>query len=495
MADCFKYGGIDSTFHGSKVPRGCSKMQAELHFKSAFDLAAMIRSRELKPSELMEATINRIEALNPKYNAFCSLCAEQAMDEARELDEKIARKEPLGPLAGLPLGVKDLEGVAGMRTTFGSRPFKDNVAREDSIQVARLKAAGAIVIGKTNTPEFGFTPFTKNLLFGVTRNPWNPERTPGGSSGGSSAALAAGMVPLTTGSDWGGSIRIPACYTGCVGHKPTQGLIPARSRLGMTAWVDFAMVGPITRTVRDAATYMDAVVGYHPDDPSSLPHPGISYRATLERLPKKLRIAFHPDFGHVVQHDFLREVEKAVSAFNDMGYEVTVLHDEVPEIADAWRTIGAFQTLSDLGGYIDQYRNDFGRAFLANMENAKKITWREYGDAYRVRTRFNQWVTGVFERFDLLLTPTVAVEPYAAGGPPPREIDGHPVNDIMHTILFTHPFNMSGHPAISVRAGFTDSGLPCGLQIVAQRHRDALVMQAAYAYEQARPWNDKWPRL
>ncbi|MGH7935228.1 MAG: amidase [Candidatus Binataceae bacterium] len=466
---------------------------AELSFKSAFDLAAMIRRRELKASELMEASIRRIETLNPKFNAFCSLRADEAMTEARALDEKIARKEEIGPLAGLPLGVKDLEGVAGMATTFGSKPFKDNIAREDSIQVARLEAAGAIVIGKTNTPEFGFTPFTKNLLFGVTRNPWNPERTSGGSSGGSSAAIAAGMVPLATGSDWGGSIRIPACHTGAFGHKPTQGLIPSRSRIGMTSWVDFAMVGPITRTVRDAATYMDAVVGYHPSDASSMPHPGISYLSILERMPKHLRIAFHPDFGHIVQRDVLREVEKATSAFKDLGYEVTMLNESVPEVAEAWRTIGAFQTLSDLGGYIDKHRGDFGRAFLANMENATKITWREYGEAYRTRTRFNEWARGVFERFDLLLTPTVSTEAYAAAGPPPREIDGHPLSGLMDTIVFTYPFNFSGHPAATVRAGMTESGLPCGLQIVAERHRDELVFQAAHAYEQARPWNERWP--
>src|ERR1700736_1703347 len=204
---------------------------AELHWMSAFDLAGMIRRRELKPSELVAASLSRIEALNPKFNAFCALRAEEAMAEARALDEKIARREETGPLAGLPLGVKDLEGVAGMATTFGSVPFKNNIAKEDSIQVARLKAAGAIVVGKTNTPEFGFMAFTKNLLFGVSRNPWRLERTPGGSSGGSSAAISSGMVSLATASDWGGSIRIPACYTGAFGIKPTQGLIPAGPRL------------------------------------------------------------------------------------------------------------------------------------------------------------------------------------------------------------------------------------------------------------------------
>jgi aspartyl-tRNA(Asn)/glutamyl-tRNA(Gln) amidotransferase subunit A len=466
---------------------------AELHWMSAFDLAGMIRRRELKPSELVAASLSRIEALNPKFNAFCALRAEGAMAEARALDEKIARREETGILAGLPLGVKDLEGVAGMATTFGSVPFKDNIAKEDSIQVGRLRAAGAIVIGKTNTPEFGFTPFTKNLLFGRTRNPWNPERTPGGSSGGSSAALAAGMVPLTTGSDWGGSIRIPASFTGSFGLKPSQGRIPVGARLGMTAWADFSVVGPITRTVRDAAMYMDAVAGYHPSDASSLPHPGIAYRAVLEHLPKHLHVALHPDLGYAVQSDVLREVEKAANAFKDIGHEITILEEAVPRVAEAWLRIGSPQTLANLGRYIEGHRNEFGRAFLANMEGAAKITWLDYGDAWRVRTEFNEWTRRIFARFDLLLTPTCAVEAFAAGGPPPAEINGRPLTGPMAYIPFTFPFNMSGHPAASVRAGMTDSGLPCGMQIIAERHRDDLVLQAAYAYEQARPWNDKWP--
>jgi aspartyl-tRNA(Asn)/glutamyl-tRNA(Gln) amidotransferase subunit A len=468
---------------------------AELHWKSAFDLAAMIRRRELKPSELIAATIARIESLNPTLNAFCALRADEAMAEARSLEEQIARREEIGPLAGLPLGVKDLEDVAGMATTFGSIPFKNNIARDDSIQVARLKAAGAIVIGKTNTPEFGFMAFTKNLLFGVTRNPWNLERTPGGSSGGSSAAIASGVVSLTTASDWGGSIRIPACYTGSFGLKPTQGLIPIRPRLGMTPWADFSMVGPITRTVRDAAMYMDAVVGYHPADASSLPHPGISFRAMLERMPKKMRIAFHPDFGHPMQPDVRRQVETAAMVFKELGHDVNVLEEPVIETCYAWRTIGAGQTLADLGPYLEGHREEFGRAFLASVESGSKVRWRDYGEAYRIRTQFNEWVRGIFERFDLLLTPTLPTEAFSAAGPPPGKIDGQPLRDVMEALIFTYPFNFSGHPAASVRAGLTTSGLPCGLQIVAERHRDDLVMQAAYAYEQARPWNHRWPEI
>ena len=468
---------------------------AELHWMPAHELAAMMRRRELKPSELMAATIARIEALNPKFNAFCAMRSEAAMAEARAMDERIARGEGVGPLAGLPLGVKDLEDVAGMATTFGSAPFKNNLATEDSIEVARLRAAGAIVIGKTNTPEFGHTAFTRNLLFGVSRNPWNPDRTPGGSSGGSSAAIASGMVPLATASDWGGSIRIPACYTGAFGIKSTQGLIPARARLGMTQWVDFAVVGPITRTVRDSALYLDATVGYHPSDPSSLPHPGHSFTTTLEKLPRRLKVAFHPDFGRPIGADVRHEVERAAAAFKEMGHELTVLEEPVIETSYAWRTIGAFQSLADLGGYIAGHENEFGRSFIAGVSAAAQITARDYGDAYRIRTQFNEWMRGVFERFDLLLTPMLPTVAFNASGPPPKEIDGTPLDDVMQSLTFSYPFNFSGHPAASVRAGFGAHGLPCGLQIVAERHRDDLVMQAAYAYEQARPWNNRWPNV
>jgi aspartyl-tRNA(Asn)/glutamyl-tRNA(Gln) amidotransferase subunit A len=467
----------------------------ELHWRPAYELVAMMRRRELKPSELMAATVARIEALNPRLNAFCATRFDEAMAEARLLDEKIALGTATGSLAGLPLGVKDLEDVAGMVTTFGSAPFKDNRAQADSVEVARLKAAGAIVVGKTNTPEFGHTAFTRNLLFGASRNPWNLERTPGGSSGGSSAAIASGMTPLATASDWGGSIRIPAAYTGSFGLKPTQGLIPVGPRLGMTQWVDLAVVGPITRTVRDAAMYLDAVVGYHPSDSSSLPHPGISYCGVLEQRPHGLRIGFHPDFGHAVDSEVRHATTAAAMTFKDLGHQVTILDEPVIETAQAWRTIGGPQTFAALSPYLEGHREDYGRTFLANVENAAKIAWRDYGAAYRVRTRFNDWLGEIFARFDLLLTPTLPTTAFAAAGPPPALIDGHPVDDVMHALVFTYPFNFSGHPAASVRAGITSEGLPCGLQIVAERHRDDLVMQAAYAFERARPWNERWPAL
>ncbi|MGO9603009.1 MAG: amidase [Candidatus Binataceae bacterium] len=468
---------------------------SELYWKPAYELAAMIRRRELKAAELMTATIARLEKVNPKVNAFVALRADQAMDEARAIDEKIARREEVGPLAGLPFGVKDLEDAAGLPTTFGSKPFRNNIPAADSVQVSRLKAAGAIVLGKTNAPEFGYTAFTKNVLFGPTRNPWNLERTPGGSSGGSSAAISSGIVPLATGSDGGGSVRIPACYVGCFGIKSSNGRIPSEATLRMLQWNDTSVLGPLTRTVRDAATYLDAVVGYHPADPNSLPHPGISYAAMLDRLPKKLRIAFHPDFGAIVQSDVAREVAKAVDVFKGLGHEVTVIEDRVPDVGRDWQRVGATQGYAMLHDMVEKHREDFGRAYLSGLEAAARITWKHYGAAYRHREELNEWCQRIFERYDLLLTPTLPTEAFPAKGPMPTEINGKPLRDPMDAVAFTFPFNMSGHPASSVRAGLTDAGLPAGLQIVAERYREDLVLQASYAYEQARPWNDKWPEI
>ena len=468
---------------------------AELYWKPAHELAAMIRRRELKASELMEQTLTRIEQTNPKLNAFCALRADDALKDARAVDEKIARREDVGPLAGLPLGVKDLEDAAGLATTFGSKPFRNNLPAEDSVQVARLKAAGAIVVGKTNAPEFGYTAFTKNLLFGATRNPWNLERTPGGSSGGSSAAIAGGVIPIATGSDGGGSVRIPACYVGCYGLKPTKGRIPHGATLGMDQWNDTSVFGPLTRTVRDAAMYMDAVVGYHASDPDSVPHPGISYQAILERLPKNLRIAFHPDFGQLVQRDVMREVAAAASVFKDLGHDVTTIDDPVPDTGRSWMQLGATQSYAMLHEWLEKDRGDFGRAFASGTEAATRISWKHYGAAYRRRAEFNEWCRRIFDRFDLLLTPTLPTEAFPARGPMPSEIDGAPLKDALGAVVFTYPFNLSGHPGASVRAGLTDAGLPCGLQIVAERYREDLVLQASYAYEQARPWNANWPAI
>jgi len=467
----------------------------DLNFITAIELNALIRKREIKPSEAVAHAIARVEALNRSLGAFCAMRADKAMAEARAMDERVARREPIGPLAGVPIAVKDLEDVAQMATTYGSRAFRDNLASADSIEVARLRAAGAIVIGKTNTPEFGHNAFTRNLLFGLTRNPWNPERTPGGSSGGSAAAVASGMVSIATASDAGGSIRLPAAYTGCVGLKPSHGRIPAGPRMGMESFNGIASLGPIARSVADAALFLDLTCGYHPDDPDSLPHPGFSYLATLERLPARLRVGFHPDFGHAVEREVEHLARNAAEAFREFGCVVEEIEESVPKTAAAWTTVRAAQLLAQLADVIPRHRADMNRSFVAYTEAAANIGWREYGEAQRARARFNSWMRAIFERYDLLITPATATTAFGANGPPPSEIEGRLLSDPLDALVFTYPFNLSGHPAIAVRAGLTGGGLPCGIQIVAERHRDDLVLQAAYAYEQIRPWREHWPQL
>lgn len=468
---------------------------SELWFTPAYELAAAIRSRQLSPVDLMEACLQRIEQANPVLNAFIAMRPEEALAEARETADRLARGEEVGPLAGLPFGVKELEDAEGFPSTHASVPYKENYPERDSAQVERLKKAGAILVGKTNSPEFGYTAFTKNLLWGVTRNPWNPERTPGGSSGGTSAAIASGMVPLGTASDGGGSIRIPACYTGCFGLKPNFGRVP-RGPFTMLPWGDTSVYGPITRTVRDAAMYMDAVVGHHPSDPDSLPHPGYSYVDVLERTPEGLRMAWSPTLGYasVVQKDVLREVTEAVKVFEKLGHHV----EEVDKVLDGdpgrdWMRVSGAETYAFIYDKIEGHREEFGHAFLRGAEAARNLTPEKYGRAQRSRAKLVNDLWRFFERYDVLLTPTLPTEAFDARGRWPEEINGQRIKDPLQVVVYTYPFNLSGHPAGTVRAGLTDAGLPCGLQIVAPRHREDLVLQLAHAYEQERPSNHVWP--
>lgn len=460
----------------------------------ATELANLIRSRDLSPVDLIDATLRRIEAVNPSINAFVALRADDALAEARALAENIAAGKDPGPLAGIPIGVKDMEDTSGMVTSFGSIPFKNNLVARDSIQVARLKAAGAIVVGKTNTPEFGFTGFTKNRLFGVTRNPWNPERTPGGSSGGAAAAVAGGMVPLATGSDAGGSIRIPASYCGCFGLKPSYGRIP----LGPLPALHMSRtwhLGPLSRTVSDTALYLDCVSGYHPADPDSLPQSNLSYVDCLAKLPGGLKIGFSPDLGYArVQKDVAVVVDQALKTFEDLGHTVDIWQGKIPRVDDAWSKLMAYELYAIVHDQLDDIRAEMGRTLVSSLDQAKKMEIGDFITIQQARAELNDTLADIFTEFDLLVTPTMPTEAFDAKGPPPEEIDGFPVN-LLDAVAFTYPFNLSGHPAATVRAGLSANGLPAGLQIIGPRYRDDLVLQASYAYEQMRPWNDEWPRL
>jgi aspartyl-tRNA(Asn)/glutamyl-tRNA(Gln) amidotransferase subunit A len=414
------------------------------------------------------------------------------MAEARLADSRVARGIARA-LEGIPLGVKDLEDAAGLVTSNGSLLFRDRVAAQDSIQVERLKGAGAIVVGKTNTPEFGHGAITKNLLFGATRSPWDPARTPGGSSGGSAAALAGEVLPLVTASDGGGSIRIPASFTGTFGLKPSFGRVPngpsALWSYGMTS-----VLGPLTKTVEDAALVLDQVVGHDARDPSSLPHPGLSYQSALEEpLPRGLRVGLSLDLGRaVVQSDVAAVVEDAARTFERIGCTLVAVTGGPPELGADWSMLVSWERAARLGTLVEERAADLSRSVLQELRAAKAMTSAGWGEMARRRSDLVAWSAQRFGEFDLLVTPTVPYDPPPAKGPFPTETEGR-TQPVASVASFTIPFNMSWHPAATVRAGMSRASLPVGMQIVGPLHREDLVLQAARAFERERPWHPHWP--
>ena len=466
----------------------------ELLELSLVDLTETLRARRASPVELMEAVFDRIDETNGDLNAVVAMYdRERLLAEARDAETRIQRGEAR-PLEGVPLGVKDLEDADGLVTSEGSLPFKDNVATRDSTQVARLRAAGAIVIGKTNAPEFGYTAITKNLVYGVTRNPWDLTRTPGGSSGGSSATMSGCVLPLVTASDGGGSIRIPASWTGTFGLKVSFGRIP-RGPTEHWGYQDTSVYGPLTKTVEDGALFLDQVVGISPYDPVSLPHPGISYREVVRQgLPERLRIAYSPDLGYaVVQSDIAEAVYDAARTFEKLGHTFEEIEGGPPPLGREWGTFGSFELAAKLHHLLPEHEDKFGRSFLAGLKTAWHMTPERFGENQRQRMRLNQWCAELFESYDLLVTPTLSYDPPPAKGPFPSETEGRR-QPLLGAGAFTIPFNLSWHPAATVRAGLSRAGLPIGLQIVGPRYRDDLVLQAARAFERERPWHPSWPK-
>jgi Asp-tRNA(Asn)/Glu-tRNA(Gln) amidotransferase A subunit family amidase len=465
----------------------------ELLSLTLIELAETLLNKKASPVDLMEAVLDRIDATNGDLNAVVAMRDRDAlMADAKTAEDRIARGEGR-PLEGIPLGVKDLEDVEGMVTSMGSLVFADDVAQQDSDQVARFREAGAIVLGKTNTPEFGYTAITKNLVYGVTRSPWNLERSPGGSSGGSSAAIASCMLPLATGSDGGGSVRLPASFTGAFGLKPSYGRISTGPRKRWN-YHDTAGHGPITKTVEDAALFMDQVAGPSPNDPNSLPHPGYSYLEKVrEPIANTLRIGFSPDLGYaVVQSDIATAVEEGAKLFEQHGHTLEAVTTGPPLLAAEWGRLGAFEVGSGIAEYLPEHESQFGRSFLAGIKNSESLTAAWWGEAAKKRAQLNDWCADIFSKYDVLITPTVPFDPPPAGGPFPLETEGRKQVDV-GVAAFTVPFNLSWHPAATVRAGISEAGLPIGLQIVGPRHREDLVLQVARLFERERPWHPEWP--
>lgn len=464
-------------------------MKEPLWKLETWQIADLVRNGEVSAKEVLEVFLERIEAFNDDLKAFVYLDIERARAEAAEIDRKIGSGEDPGPLAGIPIGVKDLENAEGMPTTHGSVLFKDNIAPEDSIQVSRLRTAGCVVIGKTAAPEFGMYAFTSTDLHGTTRNPWNLERTPGGSSGGSAAAVASALLPIATGSDGLGSIRIPASYSGLVGIKVTFGSVPRGSSPESSYSGNY---GPMARTARDAARYLDCVIGPDERDQFSLPHPGFKYEESLDDVPDGLKASWSDDLGFgACASEVARIAREAADAFSGSGagaFEWVDRPVQLKDISVASGILGSPERWLRLGKFWPDRRDDMSPFLQFMMERTVGISdVREQARAIERRWENNQILAKLFDEVDLIVTPTTSTTAFAAEGPMPTEIDGRTIKPI-HAITFTPAFNFSGHPAISIPCGFDSDGLPVGLQIVARRHRDHLLLALAATFDKVRPW-------
>ncbi len=464
--------------------------QIDLCYMPATDLVPLIRSKAISPVELTRAVLERIERVNPRLNAYCTVTADQALEAAGGAEQAVMKRGTLGPLHGIPFSIKDLHLTAGVRSMGGSFIFERRVPELDAPFVRRLKEAGGIMVGKTTTPEFGWKAIGDSPLTGITRNPWNPGTTSGGSSAGAGVAAAAGMGPIHQGSDGAGSIRIPSAFCGIYGLKPSYGRVP----MWPTSNTDSAShTGPMTRTVADAALMLVVMAGPDESDRTSLEGAPADYPARLQDGIKGLRVAWSPNLdGLPVDAEVAAVVKQAVGAFESLG---CVVEEVKPGFADTHRMIRLMWNAHEAGNYgqyLKAWRSWMDPGLVASIEDGMGYSAAEYIDMRGQRLAFWDTVRPLFERYDLLLTPTVSVAAFAVGRINPEHYPQH-AWDWFPWAGFSYPFNFTGQPAASVPAGFTPSGMPVGLQIVGRRFADLTVLQASAAFEQARPWAPKRP--
>ncbi len=462
--------------------------------------ARLIQTRALSPVEVVDAVLERIHAIDPTLHAFCTIADREARADARAAEAAVVRADRLGPLHGVPVSIKDLICTKGIRTVAGSKAYEGFVPDEDDIVVERLRQAGAIILGKTNVPEMGYGGVGQNDVFPTTRNPWNLNMTPGGSSAGSAAAVAAGLGALSLGSDGAGSIRGPASFCGLVGVKASFGRVPLYPGCrdprypGLSSFESLEHIGPITRTVEDAALLLSVIAGPDDRDRHSLPDANFDWLNVIRQDVKGLKIAYSADLGYAkVDRDVRELTAKAARVFSDqLMCEVVDDHPDLGDLSDAFLAM-IFRD-SDLRGL--RALADKGLIGLPGLVEALGETWtaEAFTDAAMKRQEVSNKMWRFMRRYDLFLTPTVSTPAFDIGLYGPATIEGQPAGP-RDGSPFTFPFNWTGQPAVSVPAGWTTGGLPVGLQIIGGHLADALVMRAAAAYEAASPWKDRWPAL
>ncbi|MCS7255191.1 MAG: amidase family protein [Thermomicrobium sp.] len=482
-----------------------------LAYMSASELALRIRRRELSPVEVVDAFIARIERRNPSLNAFVYFGFDEARQRARDAERALLRGDALGPLHGVPTAIKDLfDFKPGWKSTFGGiRALRDYVVEGYCAFAERIERAGAIILGKTNSPVMGFRGTCDNYLFGPSRNPFDLRRNTGGSSGGSAAAVADGLVPFAEGTDGGGSIRIPASWCGVYGFKASFGRVPFVTRPNAFAGdTPFLFEGPMTRTVEDAALVLTALAGYDPRDPFSLDEQ-VDFLAAIRRSIRGWRIAYSPNFDvFPVEPEVAAVVSQAVRAFEDAGAIVEEIRIGITrhqrELSDLWCRLIMPVNLLTLDGFaaqgidlLGEYRDDLPPQYLEWVERTRSLTALDFYRDQCMRTEVYDAMQRIFERYDLLVTPTLACLPVEntddGNTVGPSSVAGEPVDPLIGWCL-TYPVNFTGHPAASIPAGLSASGLPIGMQIIGRRYADADVLAASATFERLRPWQATYQR-
>jgi len=459
-------------------------------FPTAASIARKVRAGRVSAVKVVEDCLDRIQRLQPKLNAFVTVCADEARAQAAEIDRARAAGEKLGPLAGVPVSVKDILNTKGVRTAWGSRLMESNVPAEDAVAVKRLKVAGAVIIGKTSTPEFAYKLLTDSPLSGVTRNPWNAGLTPGGSSGGSAAAVAAGMGPLSLATDAGASTRLPAACCGILGLKPTLGRVPHNQV--PDGFNNFIHLGLMARTVEDCKLMLEAIAGPHPSDPFSLVKAEEKFSSGKKRT---MKIEWRALLGNTLLDDEVREqCEAALAA---MDCEVKTI-DEPFENAEApWRVLQQSNWAARYFARLAEVESKIEPGFAEGIRAGGAYTGQQLLAATVKRTELFRKVQAWFERCDLVATPTLSRPALSAAHrvDEPITVNGQPAGDMrVAWAPYLNVFNLTGHPALSVPAGFTREGLPVGLQLVARWHAEADLFAVAGILEKARPWATRVPK-
>lgn len=466
--------------------------ERELAFTPAYKLADMIKSKKLSPVELMEVILGRIRQLNPKLNAYLTVAEEEAIQAAKNAEKALYSASNLGLLHGIPVSIKDLYSTKGMRTTMGSLVYKDFIPSTESTMVQRLKGAGAIIIGKTNTSEFGLSYLTENKLGDACRNPWNIEMTSGGSSGGAAVAVAAGISPLTQGGDGGGSIRVPASFCGVFGLYPTFGRVPKE-----VAWwgvSHLASYGPIAWNVRDAALMMNVISGPDGLDYTCIRKAPPNFLKAIDSRIRKLRIAWSPDLGYDVKVDPEVKVivESAVRFFEEIGHVVEEATPATGEPFNTWDITLASRQYVASGSVLKEHADEVMDYTKLAMECGQSLSGVEVANAWIQVEKIRGAMVDFFEKYDILLTPTTAVTAPCIGHKSRRLGRGFMDYDFAP---FTCVFNITGNPAATVPCGFSSNGLPVGFQIVGKKEDELTVLRLAAAFEEAHPWTNKRPLI